>query len=41
MFAFKILNEGLTNNFVYDGVDYDYDSHACDDEGCGCRDGSD
>jgi hypothetical protein len=41
MFNFKINNEGLPNNFQYSGVEYEYDSYSCEDENCGCRDGSD
>lgn len=38
---YRILNEGVENNFLDGGVEYRYDSYSCDDESCGCRDGND
>ena len=38
---YKIINEGVKNQFHYSGVDYSYDSYECSDMNCGCRDNSD
>lgn len=37
---FKIINEGLRNDFKY-YLDYEYDGRPCYDETCGCRTGND
>lgn len=34
---YKILNEGVSNDFNYSGVEYDYDGKDCTDPNCGCR----
>jgi len=38
---YKIFNDCFDTNFLYSGVDYEYDDYICDDGNCGCRDGSD
>lgn len=39
--AYKIINKEISNNFLYNGVDYTYDGSECNSNSCGCRDGSD
>lgn len=36
---YKILNEGIQNNFNYSGVEYEYDGTECNDSECGCQSG--
>jgi hypothetical protein len=35
---FKILNEGIENNFLYSGAEYEYDGRECPDD-CECKNG--